>query len=126
MRLETTIEELPQFPHQRPITQSTNHFPHHLGFRTSLHFINHVNFLGPRGYLSRTPHTYPPSNSFLPQDQTCTLWIMQEILHPGGTAGTGLDCEREPAVCLYFSCLPQIFPFNLIGSRTPENFIGSP
>jgi hypothetical protein len=69
MRLET-IEELPQFPHERPITQSTNHFrllAHHLGFRTSVHSINHVNFLGPLLAAMSLGHTYLPSNSLLPQ-----------------------------------------------------------
>lgn len=66
MRLET-IEELPHFPHERPVTQSTNHFSLRLGFRTSVHYINHVNFLGPLLAAMSLGHTYLPSNSLLPQ-----------------------------------------------------------
>lgn len=69
MRLES-IEELPQFPHERAITQSTNYFhlpAHHLGFRTSVHSINHVSLLGPLLAAMSLGHTYLPSNSSLPQ-----------------------------------------------------------
>jgi hypothetical protein len=60
IRLET-IEELPQFPHERAVTQSTNHFhlpARHLGFRTSVHSIDHVSFLGPLFAAMPLGHTY--------------------------------------------------------------------